>query len=242
MFTRARLILAALLLASTAWADTGPAVVLRAYGPGGPHHVLQDAAALYKEKCGVTVIVDKAGPVQLAKKLKEDGDIFFTGAEFMLEEFTAEHPDLLDPATINKLHPRRVGIIVRKGNPLKIESVNSLLEEGVDLMAAHLERMDPFLTASEDGRKSIEKLVFTGSEGVTAWRNSRELDAWITYKSWHVALEGESEFIEIPCDHALRNTMVAVTNRTSKREEARKFVEFLKGEEARRLFLEHGWE
>lgn len=69
-----------------------------------------------------------------------------------------------------------------------------------------------------------------------------ELDAWVTYKSWHVGLEEETDFIEIPGAHALRYTPVALTTRTPHRREARQFIAFLKSPEARSIFVAHGWE
>lgn len=218
------------------------AALLRAYGPGGPHHALQEAADLYKERHGVTVLVVRAGPGELAKRLREDGDVYFTGAEFMLEEFVSKHPNLLDPKTIEKLYPRRVGLLVRKGNPLDIKGVDCLARKDVDLMAVHLEGMEPFLETTDGERIGAPRLVFTGHEGVEVWRSSKEIDAWITYKSWHVWLEAESDFIEFSCDHALRHTMVAIPHRTPNREAALKFIEFLKTPEAREVFLDHGWE
>ena len=43
---------------ATASTDT-PDKVLRIYGPGGPHHVLQECADLYLKKTGVDVAVDE---------------------------------------------------------------------------------------------------------------------------------------------------------------------------------------
>jgi accessory colonization factor AcfC len=55
--------------------------VLRVYGPGGPHHVLQECADLFHKRSGVEVAVIKALPHDLKRKLHEDGDIYYGGAE-----------------------------------------------------------------------------------------------------------------------------------------------------------------
>ena len=244
MTLRGCLLFAAIVLAGAfASAAADPlAPMLRAYGPGGPHHALEEAAELYRQRYGVAVGVFKAGPVELARKLREVGDIYFGGAEYMLEEFASENPGLLDMTSVEKLYPRRIGILVRKGNPLNIEGVDCLAEEGVDLLAAGLEKMEPFLASPGNGRPPVRKWVFTGQDGAKAWLAATELDAWVTYKSWHVSLLGESEFIPIPGDHALRYTMLALTRRTTNRPEALRFFNFLKSPDARRIFVEHGWD
>ena len=82
----------------------------------------------------------------------------------------------------------------------------------------------------------------TGQQGIALWRSSPELDAWATYKSWHVELESETEFIEIPGDHAARSTPLALTRRTPHREAALQFIAFLKSPAARRIWSSTGWD
>lgn len=216
--------------------------VLRAYGPGGPHHALKECADLFREKHGVSVEVYKAAPAELVRKLGEDGDIYFGGAEYMLDEFARENPGVLDLLSVEKLHPRRIGLLVRKGNPLDIRGIECLQRDGVDLLVVNLERMTKFYAPHHNRMRNLRRQVSTGQQGVASWRSSPELDAWVTYKSWGVELEKEAEFIEIPGDHAQRFTPVALTRRTTQREAAKQFIAFLKSPEARRIFVDHGWD
>jgi len=82
---------------------------------------------------------------------------------------------------------------------------------------------DPVHAPRQDRKGNAWRLVYTGQEGVTAWRSTPELDAWVTYKSWHVELEEVSEFIEIPGNHALRFMPAALTKRTLHREAGMQF-------------------
>jgi len=232
-----------LLQAAGAGASTEESVrILRAYGPGGPHHVLQECADLFREKHGVAVAVIKASPAELAQKVREDGDIYFGGAEYMLEDFARENPGVLDLLSAEKLHPRRIGVVVRKGNPLEIKGTACLQRDGIDLLAVRLENMTQFHSPQRDRTSNVRRLVYTGQDGANAWLSSPELDAWVTYESWHVWLEEDSEFIEIPGDHARRFTTVVLTHRTPHRQAAGQFIAFLKSPEARQIFVEHGWE
>ncbi|MDH3454174.1 MAG: substrate-binding domain-containing protein [Desulfuromonadales bacterium] len=225
---------------AAASADTS-AKVLRVYGPGGPHHVLQECAELFRVKQGVAVTVIRALPNELGQKLAEDGDIYYGGAEYMLEDFDRLNPGVLNMTTVEQLHPRRIGIIVRKGNPLGIKGVAELSRPGVDLLDVKLEKMRNFHGEASAGMANIRRYEYTGRQGFTAWSNYTELDAWVTYRSWHLLLGADEDFIEIPGDHALRYTPVAVTKRTPHRQEALAFISFLKSTEARQIFEKHGW-
>ena len=232
-----------LLLAGAAGGSTEmPAKVLRVYGPGGPHHVLTECAERFREKHGLTVAVIRALPHELEQRLREDGDIYYGGAEYMLEEFAQRNPGVLDVSSAENLHPRRIGIVVRKGNPLNIDGIEDLAGEDVDLLDVRLENMRHFHGDRPGQGSNIRRLVFTGQQGVAAWLASPEIDAWVTYKSWHVRLEADADFIEIPGEQALRYTPVALTQRTPHRQEALQFISYLKSEEARRIFAEHGWD
>lgn len=215
---------------------------LRAFGPGGPHLAIQEAAEAFRGKHGISVGVVKASPRELAVKLREEADLYFTGAEYMLEEFVAENPGVLDLSTAARLPPRRIGIMVRKGNPLGVKSIGCLNAEGVDVLAAHLENIEPILAMNEEGDDISYIEVYTGSEGAKAWRDKPKIDAWITYRSWHALLKDESDFVELTCNGTLRHPMVAIASRTEKREAAQRFIDFLLSEEARPILRKHGWE
>ena len=236
------LVLIVLLISpATAWCSTEVSPkTLRVYGPGGPHHVIEECANLFQVRHGVNVAVIKALPWDLEQRLSEDGDIYYGGAEYMLEAFAKRNPGVLDMLTVEELHPRRIGIIVRKGNPHLIEGLEDLTREEVDLLDVKLENMRYFHgTSSPLG--NIQRFEFTGKQGAGAWRSSPEIDAWVTYRSWHFELEQDSEFIELPGNGSLRYTPMALTHRTPHRQEALNFITFLKSEEAKQIFAEHGW-
>ena len=132
-FSRWLLIGVLLLQVATAGATTkNPDKVLRVYGPGGPHHVIEECAVLFRDRQGVDVEVVKALPYNLEQRLREDGDLYYGGAEYMLEGFDHRNPGVLDMNSVVKLHPRRIGIIVRKGNPLNIDGIEDLTKDTIE--------------------------------------------------------------------------------------------------------------
>lgn len=227
-------------LASTSARTSGPMLV--AYGPGGPHEALQECAELFRERHGVTVAVVKGSPRELERKIREDGDLYFGGAEYMLEDFARRNPGVLDLESAEKLYPRRIGVVVRKGNPRGIRGWECLTRSDIALLGVDLENMAEVAASHRVGAANVRRRVYTGREGVAAWRSFPDLDAWITYRSWHVELERESEFVELPGAGTLRFTPIAVTSRTRHPDAAREFISFLKSPEAREIFVRHGWE
>lgn len=231
-----------LLCAFTAAANTDATkAVLRVYGPGGPHQVMEECAALFQQQSGIEVIIQKALPHNLDARIDVDGDIYYGGAECMLAEFALRNSGVIDLSTVERLHPRQVGIIVRKGNPHNIVTTADLAEKKVKLLDVKLENMRDFHGSEDDLSRHIRRFVYTGQEGLAAWNSEPEIDAWVTYKSWHIKLKDGAEFIEIPEDAALRYTPAALTLRTLYREEAQSFLSFLKSKEATEIFRKHGW-
>ena len=215
---------------------------LRVYGPGGPHLAMEEAAELFRERRGIEVAVIKALPHELDERLRDDGDIYYGGAECMLEEFDRRNPGVLDMDSVVRLQPRRVGIIVRKGNPLGIAGIEDLARRQVRLLDVKLENMRRFHGNTGGLSRNIRRFVYTGRQGLDAWRTSPDIDAWVTYKTWHVPLEAEADFIEILDDQGLRYTPVALAQGTSRRDEALAFIAFLKSPEGREIFSRHGWD
>ena len=224
----------------TALGDT-PDKILRVYGPGGPHRVFEECADLFMASHNVAVEVIKALPHDLERRLPEDGDIYYGGAEYMLEEFNQLNPGVLNMSSLVELEPRQIGIVVRKGNPLDIKDPLDLTRSEVALLDVKLEKMRHFYGQSGDALRNVRRLAYTGRQGAKAWRDFPDIDAWVTYKTWYVLLADEADFIEIQSKHAYRNIPIVLTDRTPHQQEARAFISFLQSETASQIFKKHGW-
>ena len=229
-----------LFTANSAFSDT-PTNSLRVYGPGGPHKVLEECAQLFTEKHGTEVIVKKALPHDLDDLVTKRGDIYYGGAPYMLEEFNNRNPGVLNQDSVEHLYPRQIGIVVRKGNPYGIMGLECLTRDGVGLLDVKLENMRQLHGVFDDNIKNLESMVYTGRQGLNEWLSNRDIDAWVTYRSWYFHLEDEAEFVEISKEKALRSTPIALTNHTRYPLEANNFIEFLKTDEAYKIFQKHGW-
>lgn len=69
-----------------------------------------------------------------------------------------------------------------------------------------------------------------------------ELDAWITYESWHYRLKDVTDLVQLAeKDKIYRGTPIAITNISKNKELAKKFIDFLKTEQAHLVFQKWGW-
>lgn len=69
-----------------------------------------------------------------------------------------------------------------------------------------------------------------------------QLDAWISYESWHYRLKDTTDLVRLPVRGKLcRGTPVVVTETTDNRHLAEDFVKFLQTAQTHRVFRKWGW-
>lgn len=223
--------------------------VLRIYGPGGPLAPMQECAELFARRQGVQVKVIAGPESRWLEQAKADADLIFGGAEYMLTQFSQRYPGLIDEQSRTSLYVRPAAILVRPGNPKGIRTLKDLARPGVALLdvngagqvglwedLAGAQGLIPAL------QKNIRVSVATTAEAIDKWRALPELDAWITFESWHHRLKGETAVVRLPERQRLyRGTPIALTTHTRQPQLARKFVEFLKTPEAHATFRKWGW-
>lgn len=213
------------------------------FGPGGPYTPMNECAHAFHETGGIEAVVTMGTPGQWIDRARESGDLIYGGAEYMMSDFIAAYPGIVDETTVTNLYTREVGIIVRKGNPAGISALTDLGRKGIRVLNVELEKMEALQNKAAGIRENISLSVLTGKEAFDAWPLETQIDAWITYRSWHVKLEDSSDFVRFPQDDKLfRATPVAITAFSKNRSRAETFIGFLKSDRARGIFQKWGWE
>ncbi len=216
---------------------------LHVYGPGGPCTPMMESALAFFQKTGIEVFVMTGTPEQWISFARASADCFYGGTENMMADLIAAYPDMIDMTSLTNLHAREVGIIVRPGNPLGIASLADLSRKNARMLDIRLEKMEQLQNRASIRTEAVSLSVLTGNEGFHAWPLRTDIDAWITYRSWHVKLADTSNFVRLPPDEiVLRATPIAIARNSSKRFEAEKFIEFLKSESGHVIFQRCGWE
>jgi len=222
---------------------------LHVYGPGGPLGPMEECAKLFSQAQGVEVRVVAGPEAKWIDQAKENADLIFGGAEYMLTDLMLKHPDLVDPKTRTCLYDRAAGILVRKGNPKRIRFLKDLTREGVKIIdvngAGQLGLWEDLVGAQgfiPGIQKNIAFSVKTSAEAIDKWKTMPALDAWITYESWHYRLKEVTDLVRLPAYRRLyRGTPIAITTISKNRELAQQFIDFLKTPEAHAVFRKWGW-
>ena len=223
--------------------------LLNIYGPGGPLGPLQECATLFSQARGIRVQVTAGPEANWIDRARQDADLVFGGAEYMLSQFQLKYPNLLDEKTRTSLYVRPAGILVRKGNPKKIKSLADLAREGVriiDVAGAGQLGLWEDLAGAKGLIPGIQKNIFltvgNSAQAIEQWKTVPEIDAWINFESWHLRLPDLTDLVTLPeQDRIYRGTPIAVTRISKQPDLALAFIAFLKTEGAHKIFQKWGW-
>lgn len=223
--------------------------VLKVYGPGGPLGPIKELAEKFSEETGINVEVIAGPEATWIDQAKRDADIIYGGSEYMLTDFILKHPGMVDEKTRTELYPRAAGILVRKGNPKKIESLEDLTKKGVKIVdvngAGQLGLWEDLagrvgLIPGISSNMAIS--VKSSAEAIDLWKANSKYDAWITYESWHYRLTDVTELVKLPEEETLyRGTPISITNKTDNKKEAKQFIGYLKSGTSHQVFQKWGW-
>ncbi|MGV3685036.1 MAG: substrate-binding domain-containing protein [Daejeonella sp.] len=220
------------------------------YGPGGPGAAMEESAKLFAIQYSIPVKVTAGPEPKWIQQAKQNADLVFGGAEYMLTQFKMQHPGLVDSTTRTELYKRRAGILVRPGNPQNITSLKDLAKPGIrilEITGAGQLGMWEDLAGRQNLIGGIQKNI-TGSFGNTAiaidsWKADNKYDAIIIFASWHKRLKEVSQLIEIPKKQTVyRGTPIAITTISDQKSEAWQFIQFLLSSEGHAIFKKWGWE
>lgn len=223
---------------------------LHVYGPGGPFGPINECAALFGQQTGHPVRVVAGPDATWLPAARQQADLFFGGSEYMLTQFTATNPDLVDAGSRTELYRRAAAILVHPGNPKHIRSLRDLAKPGITILDVNGAGQ---LGLWEDlaGRQNLIGAIqanigqsFANSAlGIAAWKNDSRYDAWITYASWHHRLPAETTLVTLPAAEIVyRGTPIALSKTTRQAAVARQFVLFLQSATGHDVFKKWGWE
>ncbi|ABS27796.1 substrate-binding domain-containing protein [Anaeromyxobacter sp. Fw109-5] len=225
---------------------------LRAYGPGGPAPAMKEAAEAFSRARRVKVEVT-AGPTDTwLAKARQDADLIFSGAEYMMTDFVNALEGRVDEATIVSLYLRPSAILVRPGNPKRIQGLPDLAKPGLKVLVVQGAGQTGLWEdmAGKQGdlglvralrRNIVHHAPNTGAAKQT-WTERPEIDAWIVYNIWQVANPALADLVPVGKEHVIyRSCGAALTKKGAARPEARRFLEFLQSAEGAAIFRRWGW-
>ena len=222
---------------------------LHVYGPGGPLAPMKECAERYGAAHHVAIDVVGGPEPEWLERAAQDADVVFGGAEYMLSDFVRRHPGFVDEATRVSLYERPAAILVRKGNPKHIVALGDLARAGVHLLDVEGAGQTG-LWEDVAGRagliapiaKNIVVTTTTTKDGIAAWKSRPDIDAWISFASWHERLKDETDVVPLDSSIVLyRGTPIAIASATKHRALSAAWIAYLESPEAHEIFRRWGW-
>ncbi len=230
-----------------------PAIILKAYGPGGPGPAMREAAKVFGAKKGIMVEIT-AGPAPMWKdQAMKNADLIFSGSEYMMTDFVRKDiPGLIDAATIRTLYLRPSAILVRPGNPKGIKGVRDLAKPGMKILvvegAGQVGMWEDVAgrTGSVklvDGiRRNIGSSAANSGEAKKIWNSDMSYDVWLIWTIWQKESPASADLVNTEPENTIyRSCGIALTNRSEQRALAKEFADFLQSPEGKTIFVKWGW-
>ncbi len=243
-------LLLTLFISGFLYAGASASDTLYIYGPGGPFGPMNEAAMAFSAKNNVPVKVVAGPEPNWINAAKQNADIFFGGAEYMMDNFILKYPELVNTNTREGLYIRGAGMLVRPGNPKKIKVVREMAVPDLKIMivagSGQTGLWEDLLAQKgfmEGVRHNIYYVADNTATAIKKWKEDPAIDVWINYASWHYRLQDITDLVTIrKKKNIFRGTPVAISKITNQEKEAALFIQYLKSNEAHTIFKKWGWE
>ena len=230
-----------------------PAVVLRAYGPGGPAPAMREAAKVFGEKQGIKVEITPGPTPTWKDQAMKDADLIFSGSEYMMTDFVQKDlPGLIDTSTIRTLYLRPSAILVRPGNPKGIKGIKDLAKPGVRIlvvqgagqvgMGEDVAGRTGNVKLVDEVRRNIGFFAPNSAEAKKRWAGDLTYDIWLIWTIWQKESPASADLINIEPENTIyRSCGIAITNRSEKKVMGKEFADFLRSATGQAIFVKWGW-
>jgi molybdate transport system substrate-binding protein len=225
--------------------DTAPAP-LRAYVGAGLRRAFEAAAEAFTRETRIAVEGDYGGSGMILSRarLDPDADLFLPGDVWYVDRLQEETGLVRERLDVASMVPV---IIVRKGNPTGIGSLEDLFRAGVKVglgnpKSCQVGRIaDEILSRIGRDRSPLEAKESVTVEELGVWVKTGHVDAAIVWDVTARAIADSADAIDIPPEVNATSRLTAAILTTSKHpQEARRFLEFLAGAQGRAILKAHG--
>ncbi len=226
---------------------------IHAYVGAGMQKPMDEIGKKFEEKYGIKVVFDYAGSGYLYSKIlaTKSGDIFMPGAYYYMD-LLEKKGYVLKYSNITKHIPV---IVVKKGNPKNIKSLEDLGNEGISLAFG-----DKNIAIGRTTEKILEKLKKDNPEAVKRIENNIKVrcatvnqvvlyvengnvDSGICWKSNALQSKDKVDIVKIdPKYNVIKTIPVGILSFTKDKEDATMFYNFVLSDEGKNIFKKYGFE
>jgi len=229
--------------------SSGGQPLIKIFSTGLPAIPLHGAARLFEERHGVKFKIIAGEPSTWLPRVRAgEGDLVCVGAEYMMDDIEVEKLILRETrATVGY---RRSMILVRKGNPRGIRTLQDLADKDVRILvcggACQKGLWDDISSKAMVTDQIRSKIVEYGVgclDTLRRWRRSEgRIDAGITWNVYGRIWPIYCEMVELPRDlEVLRSTNVAILRSCTNNKLLQSFIDFLRSDESRQVYDKWGW-
>lgn len=221
---------------------------LHVYASGAVAPPIKRAAEEFQSRYGTKFdfTVGKAEKLISEIRENEEGDVLSCGAEYILDE--AEDLGIIVRESRRSVGSRRSVILVQKGNPGKIMSLQDLTKDGVKVgvsvsgcLLGMWEDVCSKSGLTDQVRKNISEHA-DGCGAVMALINQRKVDAIFGWNAFKNIWPGTSDAVEVPKEtQVYRSTGAAAIAYSKDLTLSNRFIQFLTSESGKKIYAELGW-
>ncbi|MFG1421310.1 substrate-binding domain-containing protein [Roseixanthobacter liquoris] len=235
-----------------AYGAAGWAADLNVYGPGGPLPAMKEAAEAFGRQKGIDLAVTAGPTPSWIERARTDADIIFSGSESMMTDFVSTMNGQIRSENVEPLYLRRAAILVRPGNPKKIQGLGDLAKPGMKVLVVHgagqtglwedVAGRTGDIASVRNLRANIGTFAANSAVARKTWTEDAGYDAWLIWNIWQVSNPALADIVEIDDAHRIwRDAGVVLTERARQKPAAAAFVAFLKSGEGAAIFRKWGW-
>ena len=228
------------------------AVTIHVYGPNGPAPAMTECANTFSALSSANVVVTSGPTSQWMQAALDDADLFYSGSENMMTDFTSVFSEQIDQATIDPIYVRTAIIMVHPGDPKHIKDFDDLLRPDVTVMIVQGSGQTGLWEdiAGRTGDVAViralrRNIVAFEPDTTTAhgvWNGMNPPDAWIALASEHGAHPNESEAIKLQQNLLIiRDAGIALTKAGESKQLAKMFYNFVRSPAGAAIFKRWGW-
>ncbi len=225
---------------------------------------LEDAVEIFTKETGIEVKIDvcarhcasqeaeeadaEGSAHDFLKEIAEYGvhDLSISGAEYLLDD--GEVRGIVQQGERRLIAYREAAIVVPKGNPANIRSLEDLARPGTKIAISMIDCLKG-LWEDVTGRAGLtdeirQNLTFhaTGCVAIVEAVGQGLVDAAFGWTAFDHLGEGRLEIVQLPPEHRIyRGTGIGMLEFTKQPDRARQFMDFLVTPEARECYKRYRW-
>lgn len=226
---------------------------VKVYGPGGPAPAMIEASKQFQKNTGIQVEVTAGPTPKWADQAKQNADIIYSGSEAMMTDFENMFGEKIVKSTVEPLYLRPAAIVVRPGNPKKINGFKDLARGDHKILVTHgagqvgmwedIAGRSGDIQLLKSVRKNIASYAANTAIAKETWSKDASYDAWIVYNIWGVANPNLGQIVPIEPELVIyRDTGIALTQQGVANKDAAQFAQFLKSNQGKAIFQKYGWQ